>query len=280
MSDLVSSVIDLDRTALLEWYRRNRDRSRRLFDLLSPDAYYRQPIALRHPIVFYEGHLPAFSFNTLVKRALGGSSIDDRLERLFARGIDPAENETRTHAEGWPDRDTVRAFADEADRRVLHALAHEELDRPGDPLLDRADAAFAILEHEAMHQETLLYMWHRLPFDVKRRPDGYVPRTDGAVPVQEPIAIPPGRAKLGAARGSQAFAWDNEQPLTQAEVVAFSIDRHDVTNAAFLEFVEAGGYTNADWWTAQDWALPSPPGPAWEQAEASPASTNPAAGME
>jgi hypothetical protein len=23
---------------------------------------------------------------------------------------------------------------------------------------------FTILEHEAMHQETLLYMWHRLPF--------------------------------------------------------------------------------------------------------------------
>ena len=60
-----------------------------LFDLLADEAYYGQPISLRHPIVFYEGHLPAFSFNTLVKRALGGRSIDERLERLFARGIDP-----------------------------------------------------------------------------------------------------------------------------------------------------------------------------------------------
>jgi hypothetical protein len=75
------------------WYRRNRERSRALFDLLADDAYYSQPIDLRHPIVFYEGHLPAFSFNTLVKKALGGASIDDRLERLFARGIDPAEDE-------------------------------------------------------------------------------------------------------------------------------------------------------------------------------------------
>ena len=30
-----------------------------------------------------------------------------------------------------------------------------------------------ILEHEAMHQETLLYMWHRLPFEQKRAPAGY-----------------------------------------------------------------------------------------------------------
>ena len=63
---------------MLSWYRRNRARSRALFDLLTDDAYYEQPIALRHPIVFYEGHLPAFSFNTLVKRGLGRPSIDAR----------------------------------------------------------------------------------------------------------------------------------------------------------------------------------------------------------
>ena len=40
--------------------------------------------------MFYEGHLPAFSFNTLVKKALGEPSIDAALETLFARGIDPA----------------------------------------------------------------------------------------------------------------------------------------------------------------------------------------------
>ena len=61
-------------------------------------------------------------------------------------------------------------FAAEADRQVLDALAHGDLERPGHPLLDRAEAVFTILEHEAMHQETLLYMWHRLPFEQKRRP--------------------------------------------------------------------------------------------------------------
>src|SRR5713101_5022612 len=80
-----------DRSAAAAWYRRNRARSRALFDLLTEDAYYSQPIALRHPIVFYEGHLPGFSFNTLVKKALGRPSIDPRLEALFARGIDPHE---------------------------------------------------------------------------------------------------------------------------------------------------------------------------------------------
>src|SRR5471030_1843971 len=81
-----------DHQADAAWYRRNRERSRALFDLLSPEAYYSRPIALRHPIVFYEGHLPGFSFNTLVKKGLERPSIDARLEALFARGIDPDES--------------------------------------------------------------------------------------------------------------------------------------------------------------------------------------------
>src|SRR5881227_4410786 len=97
----------LDRSAIVAWYRRNRARSRALFDVLADDAYYSQPISLRHPIVFYEGHLPGFSFNTLVKKALARPSIDERLEALFARGIDPHESSAGStssadHKDRWP----------------------------------------------------------------------------------------------------------------------------------------------------------------------------------
>src|SRR5256885_2039993 len=104
-----------DRGAAIAWYRKNRARSRALFDLVADEAYYSQPIALRHPIVFYEGHLPAFSFNTLVKRGLGLPSIDPALETLFARGIDPAEAPPGDNGERarWPSRDEVREFVDD-----------------------------------------------------------------------------------------------------------------------------------------------------------------------
>jgi gamma-glutamyl hercynylcysteine S-oxide synthase len=145
-----------EREELLAWYRRNRRRSQVLFDMLvGDDVYYSRPIALRHPIVFYEGHLPAFSFNTLVKAGLGKPSIDAKLESLFARGIDPAEDGAETkdtcNRELWPDRSAVREFAEAADAAVVHALAHDDIERADHPLLDRAEAAFTILEHEAMH---------------------------------------------------------------------------------------------------------------------------------
>src|ERR671930_2737079 len=115
MSTHVTTSSAVDRSLFISWYRRNRDRSRALFDLLVDETYYSQPIALRHPIVFYDGHLPAFSFNTLVKNALGRPSIDERLERLFARGIDPSEADRTSGAAraDWPSRDTVRAFVEE-----------------------------------------------------------------------------------------------------------------------------------------------------------------------
>ncbi len=252
----VTGASSLDRSAFVSWYRRNRERSRMLFDLLVDDAYYSQPIALRHPIVFYEGHLPAFSFNTLVKKALGGSGIDARLEQLFARGIDPGEADVASQParDVWPGRDLVRRFVEEADRRVLDVLEREELDRPGHPLLHRSEAVFAILEHEAMHQETLLYMWHRLPFEEKRKPAGYSPRVDGRVPAPERVGVPGGRATLGVDETAVPFGWDNERPGHTVDVPPFSIDRHDVTNAAFLGFVEAGGYADRQWWRPDDWA--------------------------
>jgi ergothioneine biosynthesis protein EgtB len=244
-----------DRQAALDWYCRTRARSRALFGLLGDEAYYSRPIALRHPIVFYEGHLPAFSFNTLVKRALGGASIDPALEALFARGIDPSEAEAAGGGARveWPSRDEVKAFAAEADRRVVEAITRADVDRPGHPLLDRAEAVFAIIEHEAMHQETLLYIWHRLPFDAKHPPAQYAPKLEGAVPRREWMEIPAGRATLGVDRTAIAFGWDNEFPAYAVDVPAFAIDRHDITNAVFVEFVEAGGYQDPKWWSRDDW---------------------------
>jgi ergothioneine biosynthesis protein EgtB len=257
--------MSVDRAAVISWYRRNRERSRQLFDLLPDDAYYAQPIALRHPIVFYEGHLPGFSFNTLVKKGLVRPSIDARLEALFARGIDPEETSPSSQTRGhtgpqWPSREVVRQFVEEADSRVLDVLKSEELDRPGDPLLDRGEAVFAILEHEAMHQETLLYMWHRLPFESKRRPADYVRPADGTPPGEEWVDVPAGRATLGVARAAVPFGWDNEFPARSVDAGPFSIERHNVTNARFLEFVEAGGYRDRRWWRPDDWR--------WIEAEA------------
>jgi ergothioneine biosynthesis protein EgtB len=251
----VRVTAELDRVAVLDWYRRNRARSARLFEMLAERCYVTRPIALRNPIVFYEGHLPGFSVNILIKKGLGRTGVDARLEEIFARGIDPEDEalaSPRGGVSAWPARDEVRRFADACDRLLEHALLHDEVDRPGVPVLERAEGVFTLLEHEAMHQETLLYMWHQVPHGDKKRPSGYTPDAAGEPPVQSSVTVPAGIATLGADRHAARFGWDNEFDAHEVVVPAFEIDAHDVTNAAFLEFVQAGGYDNSQWWSDED----------------------------
>ena len=260
----------VDTTAAIAWYRRNRARSDAIFDLIDPSAYYSRPIALRNPIVFYEGHLPAFSVIAFLRRGLGLPPVDARLETLFERGIDPDSADAAIPRSGastvWPSRDEVRAFARACDEAILRAMANLPATQEA-PWPERAEASrrleglYTALEHEAMHQETLLYMWHRLPYEQKRPPtrgalatDHAALRRDCARPDPGSAFVAAGLAVLGADREHVIFGWDNEFGRHSVHVPGFEIDALPVTNGQFLEFMDAGGYTNRDLWSDEGWS--------------------------
>ena len=245
----------VDRAASCVWFRSTRERTAGLFDLLTPEAYYERPIPLRHPVVFYEGHIPAFTVNTLLKRGLGRQGLDEHLERLFARGIDPEEQKLADEAAitEWPTRERVQDYVAGADAAILDVLEHGELERDGHPVLHRGQAVFTAIEHEELHQETLAYMWHRLPFAQKRRPPVLRTVVGGAAPAADRVLISAGVATLGATPAEIQFGWANEFAERQVPVPAFVIDRHNVTNEQFLDFVEAEGYNDSRWWSDVDW---------------------------
>lgn len=246
----------VDRTRAIQAYQDNRARTASLFDLVAADAYYDKPIPLRHPIVFYEGHIPAFSVNCFLKRGLGEAGLDPELEVLFARGIDPSDTQAaaKSAIDRWPSRETVQEYARDADQAILSALETREIEGDANPVLHRGQGVFTMLEHEVMHQETLLYMWHRLPVDRKSRPAGADPKVDGLVPERSMVRIPAGSATLGSEVSDIPFGWDNEFPTYVVdEVPAFELDRHNVANQDYLAFVEDGGYADRRWWTPAGW---------------------------
>jgi iron(II)-dependent oxidoreductase len=268
-TDKMPTTPAIDTTAAIDWYRRNRARSEAIFDLIDPAAYYSRPISLRNPIVFYEGHLPAFSVIAFLRRGLGKPPVDARLEGLFERGIDPETEASAVPRSGastvWPTRDEVRAFARACDDAVVAAM--RSLSSGPLPL----EGLYTALEHEAMHQETLLYMWHRLPYAQKRGQTPFLQIHGGASSApstqdpqqssrsshtrrgQTPIPIPPGTATLGVNRDEIPFGWDNEFDAHRVAVAAFDVDAMPVTNAQFLEFVNAGGYTQRALWDDEGW---------------------------
>ena len=255
------TVASIDTRQAVDWYRRNRARSEAIFDLIDPAAYYSRPISLRNPIVFYEGHLPAFSVIAFLRRGLGLPPVDARLETLFERGIDPDTEASAVPRSGasttWPSRDEVRAFARACDEAVIAAMSSTSRRRPV-----ALEGLYTALEHEAMHQETLLYMWHRLPYEQKRptlrsallddggRRSGDRGSGTGRVPGpcrNAGVSGHSGRVR-SPRRGSRQRCLRLGQRIRRARRsrAGFDIDILPVTNAQFLEFIDAGGYAQRE----------------------------------
>src|SRR5207249_9447191 len=93
-------------------------RTDRIFEMLVPGAFLARPIALRHPFIFYVGHLPAFAWNHVYAGTLGRASFKPEFDDVFSRGIDPdVDDPERCHdhpeaPERWPDLATVLAYRD------------------------------------------------------------------------------------------------------------------------------------------------------------------------
>jgi iron(II)-dependent oxidoreductase len=222
----MSTTPSLDR-ALLRKIESARARTDELFQLLRPEALYSRPIAERHRLIFYLGHLEAFDWNQICRQALGIPSFHPEFDRLFEFGIDPPIGKApQDQPSDWPSELEVRAYS-----RRTRAVVDEVLEQAPDQIVQVA------LEHRLMHAETLAYLLHNLPYHQKIP----VPVDPIHITGQPPgalIEIPSGQATLGQKAGE--FGWDNEFDEARLSVPGFVIAKHKVTNAEYLEFVRAG----------------------------------------
>ncbi|MGA8619665.1 MAG: SUMF1/EgtB/PvdO family nonheme iron enzyme [Candidatus Sulfotelmatobacter sp.] len=235
-----------------------RQRSDELFALVKPDSLYERPIAERHRIVFYIGHLEAFDWNLFHERALGLKRFHSEFDRLFAFGIDPVGGGLPTdQPSDWPSiiavRDYVKRIRNVLDEKLADALADSVPPTPeGFPLSTLLNVA---IEHRLMHAETLAYMLHQLPLD--RKVPQHESITLGTSPLtHRSIEIPAGTATLGLSRAGALFGWDNEFEEHSVDVPAFAIEQYKVTNRQFLDFIAAGGYETRAFWrddSGDDW---------------------------
>src|SRR5680860_1527627 len=76
--------------------------------------------------------------------------------------------------------------------------------------------------------------------------------TPEAHALPEEVLVDGGVATMGTS--SERWAYDNERPLHEVDLAPFFVDTTPVTNAAYLEFVDAGGYDDARWWSDDGWA--------------------------
>jgi iron(II)-dependent oxidoreductase len=187
---------------------------------------------------------------------LGSKSANPEFDHLFAFGIDPIGGGLPTDLPSdWPSLAAVRNYVSGV-RSAIDTTIEKIVSEPnftahdGFPLSTLLNVA---IEHRLMHVETLSYMLHQLPLDMKMRQPNSLTLLGPAV-VHRQVAVPAGLATLGLVRGGGEFGWDNEFEAHTAQVPEFEIDRYKVTNRRYLDFVAAGGYETRALWSDDDWS--------------------------
>jgi iron(II)-dependent oxidoreductase len=230
-----------------------RTRTDELFAIVRSESMYDRPIAERHRIIFYVGHLEAFDWNLLAERAFGLRPFQRTFDQLFSFGIDPVGGGLPIDTPSdWPSREEITKYV-QGVRENLDRAIEEALSKPDEGHPQLKTMLGVAIEHRLMHAETLAYMLHRLPTDKKIGAE--IVRTRAKARIKtDLVEIPAGRATLGLARETgNEFGWDNEMEAHDVEVAAFSIEKCNVTNRDFLRFIEAGGYENRALWDDASW---------------------------
>ena len=233
-------------------------RSDKLFNIVGTGQSLTKPIVWRHPFIFYIGHLPAFSWNQVCGGILQWPSFNAYYDDLFCRGIDPDVDTGECHwhpevPEEWPSLEQTVRYRDRVRRALLESTEAIAYCRSSDLLAQGGRVFELILEHEYMHQETLLYMMQQMAPGDKVRPRESFRYSFGRAARGESIRIPRGKARLGACFEDLTFGWDNEFSDITVDVAGFAMDSLPVTNGQYLEFVLSGGYAARRYWQADDW---------------------------
>ena len=207
-----------------------RARTDELFALVRPDAIYDRPIAERHRIIFYLGHVEAFDWNLLRGYRPDVRPFHPEFDRLFAFGIDPPPGQLPAdQPRDWPGVPEVEAY----NQRV-----RAQFDAAFDDLPEQL--CHVAIEHRLMHAETLAYILHNLPYEKKLPPWDSAPAAGSHEAVRpRMVDLNAGKVQLGLPEG-QGFGWDNEFEAHCVDVPAFSIGKYKVTNGEYLEFVRDG----------------------------------------
>ena len=224
-----------------------------LFATIDPEDFCHQAHDEFSPVGWHLGHIGVTEGFWVLQQCQHAASLSPEYDAVFSPLDNPKENRVNL-----PAAHEIFAYLDAVRDRVFAFL--ERGDWPDShPLLGDGRLLNMLLQHEEQHTETILLILNLI---AARRFDAGDGRSFSAqaVPRRSPppqagrttmVRIPAGAYSMGS--DDSAYTLDNERPAWQVRLEEFWIDPTPITNADFLEFMDAGGYQNPAWWSQQGW---------------------------
>jgi ergothioneine biosynthesis protein EgtB len=232
-------------------YESVRKRSLMLAEPLSDEDCGAQSMPDASPVKWHLAHTTWF-FETFILERLEAQFQPFHpafrfLFNSYYNGIGDRHPRARRGLLTRPSMHEVRAYRANVDARIARLLAEQA---------DNEDLAALIelgLQHEQQHQELILTDVKHLLAQSVMYP-AYTPAPPQPAAAAGPLAwvgFAGGLVDIG--HDGDGFCFDNELPRHRQFVQPFALAERLVTNAEYLEFVEAGGYRDPALWLSEGW---------------------------
>jgi iron(II)-dependent oxidoreductase len=223
-----------------------RDRSLGLLDPVPEEDQLRQHSPLMSPLVWDLAHVGNFEELWLLRVVASHPSTSDAFDDMYNPFVHPRFDRATLPLLGPRE---ARTYISEVRGRALDVLEDIDLD-PSDPILDQGYVYGMVIQHEHQHDETMLAT-------LQLRLSGAYPLNEPPLPgsaghLTEEVLVEGGASITGT--DIEPWAYDNERGAHEVKLSPFWIDTAPVTNAAFQDFVEQGGYDDRTIWSEAGWA--------------------------
>ena len=201
---------------------------------------------LAHTTWFFE----AFIIKPNIKNYKDVNKTYNYLFNSYYNGIGEQFSRPQRGLISRPDLDDVLDY-----RRQIDAIMREHFLNQPSSASGLRELITLGLHHEQQHQELLLtdikHAFSVNPIFPAYAENPY--KKQGQLSLLRWLHYDAGIREFGA--GEQGFAYDNERPRHRQYLNTFKLASRPVTNGEYLEFMQAGGYRNPEFWLSDGWAF-------------------------
>ena len=251
LSGTTSTTQSILQATLQQHITQSRKRTLDLFKEVNADIFRLQANPDFSPVGWHLGHIGFTEGLWLLEQEAGHAPLFPEYRRLFA-----ADGLAKTERQNLPPFEEICDYLEQIRTKVEAYL-------PRAPLRSQAWLWYWLVQHESQHCETITWVlqlhhlhqqaavsWTPPPINGPLPSPPKVPVQITSLSTLDMIHIEGGKFLRG---NNQLDALDNEKQAHWAHVDSFWMDRYPVTQGAYRQFMEAGGYQKSHYWSNDGW---------------------------